>query len=200
LQSFDENIQQALEKMNGIKVNTQADVMSEVNLLVAEQVANIDSGNIQSVLQGIDEKLATKIESILEENINQILSGFSASMSNMQAELQSLSNFSVQNEYQTIRVRYSDRSLWNRITFGAFGRSHSYMSEEVMVGDNREAAILNYKNNRVKAYSELVLENYQQVETSFFTPLRELHHGLTNDVTQLKMQVNALKKHLQEAS
>ncbi|MDQ7002634.1 MAG: dynamin family protein [Ghiorsea sp.] len=199
LQAFEENIQQALVTMASLKSNTQSDVLAEVNLLVGKQQADINNSNVQSVFQAIDAQLSQSIQAIINQNINQLLSDFSSSMDDLQTQLPDASQFSIQNEYRTISVRYEDRSFVNYITLGTVGRSHSYVDEEVCIGDNREEMILNFKNSRVEAYTQLVLNNYQDIKSNFFNPLIALHLDLIKDVEALKIEVNQLKASLMEA-
>ena len=91
---------------------------------------------------------------------------------------------------------YEDRSLLNYATFGLLGRSKSSIEEIILVGNNKEEVILKFKQNRIEAYIQNAIKNYELILHIFFNPLIEISNEIKRDIKSLEQSLVMYKNNL----
>lgn len=198
LNYFDEQVQEANGRFEVIKQNTNSDIESEIEFVVSKYSSEIDKNNAKAKFALIDEALNNSISTLINQNIQETLHHFNASLSSLDTMLGGVSEFEIKDEYKDIEVWYEDRSFLNRVTFGTLGRSRSSVEETVLVGDNKEAMILKFKADRTKAYVQSAIDNYELIMETFFNPLKGFSCDVRKDISNLEQSIITYKNTLKE--
>ena len=219
IKKFENQIQGSIEKFNDLQKNLNSDITVHVDSIISKHSSSLTSSSKSnnnlgfdfgmfnngsknnfntSVFNTIDSELQETISTMIDENINEILKDFSTTLNTLTTALSTTDNFSIEDKYETITVRYDDTSFLRNIgnKFGLMDRSYSTASEQVKVGDNKQEVIANFKANRLEGYMGVAKENYQSIQDEFFTPLLNISQEIKSNIKALENSVVEFKNNL----
>jgi hypothetical protein len=200
LSYFDTKIQEANDRFEIIKQNTNNDIESEIDFVVTKYMSEIDKTNSKEKFLLIDNELSQSVSAQINKNISETLANFNISLDSLCDSLGKENDFEIKDEYKEIKVSYDDtgffRNIGNKVTFGAIGRSYDSVKESVLVGDNKEEMILKFKIDRTKAYMQSAISNYDMIVDTFFNPLTSISNEIKKDINSLEQNIVAYKNNL----
>jgi hypothetical protein len=200
LKYFDTQIKKSQERFAIIKENTNSEIKSEIDFIVTQHVSEIDKNNASDKFNMIDEEISKNISALINKNITEVLKDFSVSLNSLTNTLSSTNKFEIKDEYKEIKVSYDNtgffRNIGNKATLGFIDRSYSSVTENVLVGNNKEEMIINFKKNRVNGYIETTLSNYEIVIKDFFNPLMAISNDTKANIENLEQQIITYKNNL----
>jgi hypothetical protein len=200
LSYFDTQVQEANERFEIIKQNTNNDIESEIDFVVTKYMSEIDKTNSKEKFLLIDNELSQSVSAQINKNISETLANFNISLDSLCDSLGKENDFEIKDEYKEIKVSYDDtgffRNIGNKVTFGAIGRSYDSVKESVLVGDNKEEMILKFKKDRTKAYMQSAISNYDMIVDTFFNPLTSISNEIKKDINSLEQNIVAYKNNL----
>ncbi len=196
VQSIEVHIDEALNAFSYMQKSIESDINAIVERVVSKYVAEIDKNNYQTYLTQIDQEVEESVVSLLSENIQKIMQNFMAKTDFVTAS--KTNDFSIEDKYETLTVRYKDSSLINKITFGLFGRSHSTVEETVHLGDNKDEVVLAFKNDRIRLHVENATQNYDVVINEFFGELRDYVEQMQEAIGMLKANLYSIKNDIEK--
>jgi adenylate kinase family enzyme len=194
LKGIDKNINEAIKEFDFISKSINSDIQAKVENVVSKYMLEIDKSNYQSYFGKIDEELEQDIQTLIGENIQNIMQNFNTKTDFIQQSKRN--DFSIEDKYETIRVRYRDPDLLNTLTFGIFGREYSSKREKVYLGDNKDETILEFKQDRINLHIQNAQENYELVKNSFFKELQSYSNEIKHSINQLKSDLSNIKTNI----
>ena len=197
-QEVENKITEIFERFEELKNITDNEISIEVDNVVAKYSSQITKENTKEIFAKIDNELALNLSKIMVDNIAEILQNFTTSLDGLTKTIKSSDEFGIQDVYKTVKVWYKDRSLLNYVTFGLAGRSRSSMEGSVLVGNNKEEAILHFKQNRTIGYVTNAKQNYDFVASSFIKPVEDFLLNIKNEIKNLELNLNNLAKNLEK--
>jgi hypothetical protein len=191
LKGIDKNINEAIKEFDFISKSINSDIQAKVENVVSKYMLEIDKSNYQSYFGKIDEELEQDIQTLIGENIQNIMQNFNTKTDFIQQSKRN--DFSIEDKYETIRVRYRDPDLLNTLTLGLLGSEYSSRSERVHLGNNKDETILEFKKDRINLHIQNAQKNYELVKNSFFKELQSYSNEIKHSINQLKKNLSDIK-------
>ena len=109
LESLEQVIKESNERFEDLKENSNNDLVSEIEFIIAKYSSKIDKSNYKEIFSQIDNEINKNMFNIIEKNISEILNNFDASFKSLSATFSS-NEFIIEDVYESIKVDTSSRN------------------------------------------------------------------------------------------
>jgi len=198
--TFEKQMQDSIDEFKNIKDTLDSDITVHINHIVAKYTSQINKSNATKIFKQIDNELNELVSTMIEENIQKIMSNFNTTLNSLKNSLSSSDDFTIEDKYETIKVKYDNtgavRNMLNKITFGLVEREYKTIREEVYIGDNTNEIISEFKKDRLKGFIKVAKENYESVEKDFFHNLQKISIDIKTHLQKLTQEIEKFQNSL----
>ena len=195
LKQLKQNIEQSITTFDELFINIQHDLNNEIESVVSQYTNEIEQNNLQTMLNTIDHTIDHQIDQLLDTNIRQIFSEFTASVKQFSNTV-NISQFSIEEQSEEIAYRVETsgviRKVLNILSFGLVSKEYKTIREQITLGDNKIVVLQDYKKQRLAQDKEKTIRLSQMFKESFFYPMQDIHTELENNIKHFEQQINDL--------
>jgi len=195
LNSLKNEIKKSEEKIEKFKKSLDRDIDIILFEEISAKESEIDTTNAKEKFEEIDSSIKSRIKELIDKNLKEAFDSVSQEIEKMELSL-TTNDFKIKKEYKTIKKRYKDRSLLNKVTFGLLGREYSTITSKIEVGDNKLDTIKKYKEDRKKIFKDEVIKKYKSAGDEFFVPLKSFITDVEGKVFDLSSSLEEFKNSL----